>query len=276
MQQTHQAGTGEQKAYVRKPDAVTLRLGRDLGGGRQRGSLDPLTDQDPRRARQYGRDGELRMAGESFRCTLLGCGLEGVVQLFAHPGCQLVDQRLDVHPAGERSEDLRHPPDLLEVAAQRIVGARVLDLDRHGSAVRPHRSMHLADGCRGRGQRLERGERGPPVGSEFPSQHGVDPRGGHRGGRILQSGELRPVRAGQVFGQGRLEQAQGLTELHRATLELPQHPEELLGGPLLHLLGDRVSGGAAQSFAEPDGGPTGEAERQGGQTSPPAESRPGQ
>jgi hypothetical protein len=78
----------------------------------------------------------------------------------------------------------------------------------------------------------------PPVVPEVGGEHPV-----HRGGRqrrrgLLQPGQRRPVGAGQLGRQRRLEDRQRLAELHRPALELAEHPEDLVGGALLDLLRD--------------------------------------
>ena len=110
--------------------------------------------------------------------------------------------------------------------------------------------MHLTDRGGGRRQRVEVGERVPPVRPELAAEHGVHPRRRHRRGGVLQPGQVRPVRRRDVLGQHRLEQAEGLAELHRAALELAQHPEQLLGRPLLHLLAHLLGRRAAQPLAQ--------------------------
>ena len=62
------------------------------------------------------------------------------------------------------------------------------------------------------------------------AQHPVHRRRGHRRGGLLQLGQRGAVRTGHLLGEGRLEDAHRLAELHRAALELAEHPEHLLGG----------------------------------------------
>ena len=90
------------------------------------------------------------------------------------------------------------------------------------------------------------------LGAQFSRQHRVDAGRRHRRSGVLQPGQMRAVRSRHVLGQGRLEEAHRLPELHRSALELTQHPEQLLGGPLLHLLGHHLGRGAAETLAEPE------------------------
>ena len=122
--------------------------------------------------------------------------------------------------------------------------------------------MHLADRGRRRGQRVKSANESRQSRPQLAAEHGMDPRGRHRRGGVLQPGQVGPVRRGDVLRQHRLEQAERLAELHRAALELAQYPEQLLGRPLLHLLADLLGRRAAQPLAEAQRGPAGEAERQ--------------
>ena len=175
-------------------------------------------------ARQHLRDDELVAAGEALGRLLLGGGLDGVVELLAGPLDELVDQRGDVHAAGERGEQLGQPADLPQVRAQGLVGPGVLDLHRDRAAVGPGRPVHLADGGRRGGLGLEVEEQVAPVHAELAAQHGVHPRRRHRRGVLLQLGQLLAVGPGDVVGQHRLEQAHRLAELHRAALEVARAP----------------------------------------------------
>ncbi len=110
-----------------------------------------------------------------------------------------------------------------------------------------------------------------PAGAQLAGQHRVDPRGRHRGSRVLQPGQVLAVRLRHVLRQHRLEQTQGLAELHRAALELAQHLEQLLCGPLLQLGVHPLGRGTADALAEAEGGTAGEAERQGREPGPAAQ-----
>src|SRR6185503_19747054 len=50
---------------------------------------------------------------------------------------------------------------------------------------------------------------------------------------LLQLRQGRAVGAGDLLRERRLEDGQGLAELHGAALELPEHLEQLVGGALL-------------------------------------------
>ena len=108
-------------------------------------------------------------------------------------------------------------------------------------------------------------EPAPPLRPELGGEHLVHRRRRHRRSGVLELGQRRPVRAGELLGQGGLEDAQGLAELHRAALELAEHLEQLLGGAGLHLGGDELGRPAADPLAEPDRRAAGEAEREGRQ-----------
>src|SRR6202035_3879711 len=70
---------------------------------------------------------------------------------------------------------------------------------------------------------------------------------------------------GELGRQRRLEDRQRLAELHRPALELAKHPEDLVGGASLDLLGDDLRRLAADPPGQPERGPAGEAKRQAGQ-----------
>ena len=144
-------------------------------------------------------------------------------------------------PGIQPADDPGHPGDLVEVADQRLAGPRVLDLDRDLAAVVPHRPVHLADrGGRGRGVVEGRELAAASAGPSSSAQHLVHGRGRHRRRGVLQLGQRRAVRAGQLLGQRRLEDRHGLAELHGPALELAEHLEELLGGAGLDLGGDQL------------------------------------
>src|SRR5512133_772847 len=73
-----------------------------------------------------------------------------------------------------------------------------------------------------------------------------------------------PVRRCNLLGQHRLEQAQGLAELHRPALELAENSEKLLSRALLQLLTDLFGRSSTQSLTQSERCAAGEAERQGG------------
>ena len=157
-------------------------------------------------------------------------------------------------PAGERGDDLRHPADLAQVGAQRLVGARVLHLDRDLRGRRPRppgapaRWRRRRPGCAENEVKLSR-QRGPSSRARTACTREV----GIGGAESCSRASCCAVRAGDVVGQHRLEQAQRLPELHRPALELAEHLEQLLRGPLLQLLADLLGGRAADPSAEAEG-----------------------
>jgi hypothetical protein len=192
-------------------------------------------------------------------------GLQLVVELLGDALTELGQQRLDVHPGLDDLEHGAEPGELVEVGEERLPRARVLDLHGDRLARLPHRPVDLTDrGGGGRGV-VERGEPLPPVGAELAGQHLVDRGRRQRRRRLLELGERLAVRAGQVFGQGGLEDRQRLTELHGAALELPQDAEQLLGRALLDLGRDHVRGHAGDPLAEAEHRPPGEPKGQRGE-----------
>jgi hypothetical protein len=73
------------------------------------------------------------------------------------------------------------------------------------------------------------------------------------------------VRRHHIVRQGGLQHAQRLAELHRAAFQLPERPEELLGGALLHVGQDGVRRGASEAATQADGLATGVPQGQGGE-----------
>src|SRR5581483_6587611 len=69
-------------------------------------------------------------------------------------------------------------------------------------------------------------------------------------------------RPGDLLRESGLEDGERLAELHRAPLQLAEHPEELVGGPLLELGRHHVGRAATEPLAQPEGGPSGDAQRQ--------------
>jgi hypothetical protein len=84
------------------------------------------------------------------------------------------------------------------------------------------------------------------------------------------------VRLRDVLRQHRLEQTQGLAELHGTPLELAQHLEQLLRGPFLELGVHPFGRGAADALAEAEGGTTGEAQWQRREPRPTTQAGPRQ
>ena len=88
----------------------------------------------------------------------------------------------------------------------------------------------------------------------------------HRWCAVLQLGEHCAVGTGHLLRKGGLEDREGLAELHRATLELTEHLEELLGRTRLQLGGNQLGGLATDPLAEAEGGAPGQAEGHAGET----------
>ena len=111
-------------------------------------------------------------------------------------------------------------------------------------------------------------------GLQILGQHPVHGAGGQRRRGFLEPGQRRPVRPGELRRQRGLEDGQRLAELHRAALELPQDPEDLLGRPLLYLGRDQFGGAAAEALSEAQRGasgqPNGEGRQFGGARQSPA------
>ncbi len=234
----------------------------DLG---HRRALHPLLDHHFGRTGHDARHREVRVVLIRLGEGALVLGLQPVVQLHLGALDQLVDHALDV---GARRELLEHPDQTLhglEVGPQRLVGARVLDLDRHLTAVGPHTLVHLADAGRGHRGVVERAEPFAPLGAQLGVEHPVHLGGGQRRGVLLQLGQRFAVRLAELLGDRGLEHRQGLAHLHRAALELTEDREQLVGGLFQELGLDLVPGLSGQPFTEPDRCPTGESDRNAGQ-----------
>ena len=129
-----------------------------------------------------------------------------------------------------------------------------------------HRPLvDLADAGRGGRAAVEPDQVVGPVGPEVGGQLVAHRLGRHRRRVVLQAGEVLPVGRHQLVGQGGLEHAQRLAELHRPALELAERLEELLGRALLHLGEHRVRRGAAQPPPEAHRRTSCVAQRQGGE-----------
>ena len=94
-------------------------------------------------------------------------GLQPVVKFHLGAFDQLVDDALDIHAGCELFDDSDHAPQGLQVGAQRLVGARVLDLHGHLATVGPHRLVYLADAGRRHRSVVERGEPLTPLGAQL-------------------------------------------------------------------------------------------------------------
>ena len=114
----------------------------------------------------------------------------------------------------------------------------------------PAAAVHLAD-RRGRGGRLVHLDQlVAPVVTEGVLDLLVGHRRRHRGGGVLEGGEVLAVGRHQLVRQRGLQDREGLAELHRPALELAQGAEQLLGRALLDLGEHRLGGLAAQPLAE--------------------------
>ena len=189
-------------------------------------------------------------------------GFQPVVQFHLGALDQLVDDALHVGAGGELLDHADHPLHGLQVGAQRLVGAGVLDLHRDLAPVGPHRLVHLADAGRRDRRVVERGEPLAPLGAQLCVEHAVHLGRGQRRRIPLQLGQRLAVRLAVLLGDRGLHHRQRLADLHRAALELTEHGEQLLGG-LVHQFGvDLVLRLAGQPFAEAQRGSAGHADRQ--------------
>ncbi len=241
-------------------------LGRALGDHlRQRRPADPL-------GHEHLGTGVDDLGDEDLPVVAVGVGelalrgrLQLVVELLQQPLAQLDGELLDVEVRLQHFEQRRDPRQLAQVRAQRVARAGVLDLDGHLAPVVPHRPVHLADARRrGRGV-VEGREPLAPLGPDLPLEHPVDAGGRQRRRRVLELRQRLPVGGGQVLGERRLEDRQRLAQLHRAALELPEHAEQVFGGPSLRLLAEDLVRQARDPLAETDGRASGQAQRQGGE-----------
>ena len=96
--------------------------------------------------------------------------------------------------------------------------------------------------------------RGPPAGAQLGGEDRVHPVGRHRRRGVLEPGQGRAVRSGELLGHRGLHDRQGLAELHGPALELPEDGEELLGGAGLQLGRDELRRLPADPLAEAEGG----------------------
>ena len=160
-------------------------------------------------------------------------GLELVVELFAHAGPQLVDEGLGVETLQHHRREHRvHHLGGVEVALDRLVDARVLDLDRDVEPVVGDRPVDLADA--GRGDRQVGPVEEYPLGwiAELGGHHAGRERRRHRRGVGLQRGE----RGLRVVGQRLEDEADELTGLHQHALHLAELLGDVLGGADRELL----------------------------------------
>ena len=246
-----------------QPGPVALLL-RPVGDDpRQRRPFQPLGDDHRVPGAQDVGDHDVRVAAEGLREGPLRRGLLLVVQLLLDPLGELGEQRLEVHAGDPRGHHPGQPRGVRQVGHERLVRPWVLDLHRDRPAVLPDGPVHLADARRRGGLVVERLELAPPLLAEVVDQHGVHLLGGQCGGLLLQLRQGRAVRRCHVLGQGRLEDAHRLADLHRPALELPEDAEHLLGGARLELGRDGFGRGAPDPLADSEGCPAGVPDRQG-------------
>src|SRR4051812_15235769 len=228
-------------------------LGRPVADDHRQGSaVHPLAHQHAVTAVHHVRHQDVGVAVVRRCKRLLRGGLEGVVELFRDAGLELAEQRLDVEAGVDDGEQPGHSRQLVEVGEQGRTRAGVLQLHRHLAAVVPAGPMHLTDRCGSRRLVAELLERGAPVLPESAGEDLVHRGRRHRRRGLLQLGQRRAVRAGEVFGQRSLEHRQRLAELHRPALELAEDAEQLLSGARLQLARDQLGGSAPDALAEAD------------------------
>jgi hypothetical protein len=264
------ARPGEEEVHV--PPGRQVALGLAAGGDHpgERVAVEPLADDDVLGAMDDMGDVDLRIAVVGGRKGLLVVGLDPVVELLLHPFPQLIEDGLDLDAGDPRGRDPGDPADLLEVAHERLPGARVLDLDRDDAPVAPYRAVDLTDRRGGDRGVVEGGEPAPPPRAELLGEHGVDSVRGQRRGAVLELGEGGAVWAGDLLRQRRLEDRHRLAELHRPALELAERGEELLGGAGLQLRSDCLGRCAPDPAAQSPGRATGIPDGQRGQLGRPS------
>ncbi len=248
--------------------AVVVALGLGAVGDHLRqgaGALHPLGDQDGLGGVHDVRDEDVRVLGEGVGERLLRHRLEAVVELLGRAVLELLDQRADVDPGEHGGDAPGQPGQLAEVAHQRLAGAGVLHLDGHVAAVLPPGPVHLADGGGGGGGAVQPDDLLAPVGTEGVLEDLADGLRRHRGGGVLERGEVLAVRRRDVLREGGLEHRQALAELHRAALELAEGAEQLLGRALLDLAQHRLGRLAPQPLAHAERLAAGVPQGQGGQ-----------
>ena len=259
-------GADEEEAGEQLAVVVALLLGAladDVGQGVRR--LEPLGDDGLAAHRDHVGHHVVGVVAERLGEGALRLGLERVVELFGGAGLELGDQRLDVDAGEDRGDAAGQAGDLAQVTHQRLAGAGVLHLDGHVATVAPPPLVHLPDARGGGRTAVEPDEVVGPVGAEVGGELVAHRLRRHRRGVVLEAGEVLPVRRRQLVGQGGLEHAERLAELHRAALELAQRLEELLGRALLHLGEHGVRRSAAQAAPEAHRRTTRVAQRQGGE-----------
>ena len=119
VQQPGPLGPGEVQDGQQLAGPVALVLAAVGDDPRQRGALEPLGDEDLRRAGHDRGTRDLRVAGVRGGERPLRVGLQPVVQLLDDPGLELGDQRLDVHAREQGREHAGEPGQLVEVGHQR-------------------------------------------------------------------------------------------------------------------------------------------------------------
>ncbi len=135
VQQADPGGRGEHRLDDRVPVPVAARPARRVprraarrasASGR---AVEPLRDQHLRRRGDHGRHVQVLAVGELGGEGALVVGLGAVVELLQRARPQLAHHRPRVEPGHDQREQPREPLEHPQVRVQRLVGARVLDLD---------------------------------------------------------------------------------------------------------------------------------------------------
>ncbi len=151
---------------------------------------------------------------------LLIFSFQYVVDLFAQPLAQLIDERACVQTRECRSGNPSQQCDVAHVRSDGAGDAWVLNLDRHGPALRGDRPVNLSDG--GRRERQWVPPREDPLRdiAQLVSDHGARQRRAHRRSVVLESSHGGAKRLRHVF----VDVARHLAKLHEGAL----HGAELL------------------------------------------------
>ena len=124
----------------------------------ERSTGHPFGNHEFRCAGHHPADEDLRIVGVGAGERALVVGLRRVVDLFQHPGAQLVKQRLELDARQQRPDQPAQSAELGEVGGQRFGRPGVLQLDCHLASVAPDGAVHLPD-TGGRSRRCRRNPR---------------------------------------------------------------------------------------------------------------------
>ena len=240
----------------------------------QGSSVHPVHDEHARAGHDHLRHDHLLVVGVSGREALLHPAFVHVVELLEQSHAHLGHEGRQRDAWSQPRHGRRGDRQRADVGGERLCHARVLDLDRHLTAVWCARPMYLAQGRRGDSLGVETGQHVAPSRTELVDEHRLDLVERQRRYVLLQPGEgFSPGPLG-VLREEHLHRREKLAGLERPTLHVTQGPPCPCGGALAQLAADDLGVVPHRSAHSASGAVSQSPRREAQQAKTPTRSRP--